>query len=72
MLLNHEGFLAEGASTNVFVVSDGTVRTPPLAAGILAGITREVVLELVAGIGVPLPRGAAPPRGPARPPTRRS
>ena len=54
ILLNLEGFLAEGASTNVFLVSGGTIRTAPLAAGILAGITREVVLELLAGMGVPL------------------
>jgi branched-chain amino acid aminotransferase len=53
LLLNHEGFLAEGASTNLFVVLDGTILTPPLSAGILAGITREVVLELVRGLGVP-------------------
>jgi branched-chain amino acid aminotransferase len=54
ILLNLEGFLAEGASTNVFLVSGGTVKTAPLAAGILAGITREVVLELLGGMGVPL------------------
>jgi branched-chain amino acid aminotransferase len=54
LLLNQEGCLAEGASTNVFLVSGGTVRTTPLAAGILAGITREVVLELLDGMGVPL------------------
>jgi branched-chain amino acid aminotransferase len=54
VLLNHEGFLAEGASTNVFLVTGGVVRTAPLGAGILAGITREVVLELLAGMSVPL------------------
>jgi branched-chain amino acid aminotransferase len=53
LLLNHEGFLAEGASTNLFVVLDGTILTPPLSAGILAGITREVVLELIRGLGLP-------------------
>jgi branched-chain amino acid aminotransferase len=53
LLLNHEGFLAEGASTNLFIVWEGTFFTPPLSAGILAGITREVVLELVASLGLP-------------------
>ena len=53
VLLNHEGFLAEGASTNVFMVRDGAVLTAPLAAGILAGITREVVLELLPTLGIP-------------------
>jgi branched-chain amino acid aminotransferase len=52
LLLNQEGRLAEGASTNVFLVRGGAVTTPPLAAGILAGITREVVLELGAGLGL--------------------
>jgi branched-chain amino acid aminotransferase len=53
VLLNQEGFVAEGASTNVFLVRSGTVATPPLSAGILAGITRELVLELLPGLGVP-------------------
>jgi branched-chain amino acid aminotransferase len=54
VLLNHEGFLAEGASTNVFLARAGTLFTPPLAAGILAGITREVVIGLAAGLGLPV------------------
>jgi branched-chain amino acid aminotransferase len=53
LLLNHDGFLAEGASTNVFVGRGGTLLTPPLSAGILAGITREIVLELLASLGIP-------------------
>ena len=53
MLLNLDGFVAEGASTNVFVVKDGTLRTPPLSAGLLAGITRQVVLELAASLDIP-------------------
>jgi branched-chain amino acid aminotransferase len=54
LLLNHAGDVAEGASTNVFVVRAGVVATPPLDAGILAGITREVVLELGRGLGLPM------------------
>jgi len=53
LLLNHDGFLAEGASTNVFIVLEGALLTPPLSAGILAGITREIVLELAASLGTP-------------------
>jgi len=53
LLLNHEGYLAEGASTNLFVVVDGSFLTPPLSAGILPGITRAVVLELIDGLGLP-------------------
>jgi branched-chain amino acid aminotransferase len=53
VLLNQEGFVAEGASTNVFLARDGSVLTPPLSAGILAGITREIVLELLPTLGIP-------------------
>ena len=52
VLLNHAGEVAEGASTNVFVVRSGAVTTPPLDAGILAGITRDVVLELARRLGL--------------------
>ncbi|HEY5906635.1 MAG TPA: aminotransferase class IV [Vicinamibacteria bacterium] len=45
ILLNQDGLVAEGASTNVFLVNGDVVVTPPLSAGILHGITREVVLE---------------------------
>jgi branched-chain amino acid aminotransferase len=48
VLLNQAGEVAEGASTNVWIVRAGEVVTPPLTVGILAGITREVVLELAA------------------------
>ncbi|GAC1540053.1 MAG: aminodeoxychorismate lyase [Acidimicrobiales bacterium] len=39
------GELCEGTGTNVFVVMDGRVLTPPLASGCLAGVTRQLVLE---------------------------
>ena len=39
--------LCEGTGTNVFLVADGRLCTPSLAAGCLAGITRELVLEAV-------------------------
>lgn len=42
---NTRGELCEATGSNVFVVIDGTVRTPPLDSGCLAGITRELVLE---------------------------
>jgi branched-chain amino acid aminotransferase len=52
LMLNAEGDLAEGASSNVFLVRGARVFTPPLAAGILSGITRQVVLELLPGLGI--------------------
>ena len=42
---NTIGNLCEGTGTNVFCVFDGTVVTPPLSAGCLAGVTRDLVIE---------------------------
>lgn len=61
ILLNQEGQVAEGASTNVFLVKDGITVTPPLDAGILQGITRELVLELAREDGVPIREAAVSP-----------
>jgi branched-chain amino acid aminotransferase len=52
ILLNPEGLLAEGATSNLFVVRDGRLRTPDLGAGLLAGITRAAVLEAARGGGL--------------------
>lgn len=46
---NVSGNLCEGTGSNVFVVLDGRLLTPPLSAGPLAGITRELVLEWFGG-----------------------
>ena len=46
LLTNTQGRLCEGTGTNVFLVVDGQLVTPPLSSGCLAGITRELVLEL--------------------------
>jgi branched-chain amino acid aminotransferase len=51
---NHRGEVSEGSSTNIFIVRNGTVLTPPLDAGLLSGITRGLVLELGPGIGLPM------------------
>ena len=50
---NYRGEIAECAQSNLFIVSKGVLKTPPLDAGLLAGITRAFVLECAAGIGVP-------------------
>ncbi|MGB9357220.1 MAG: branched-chain amino acid transaminase [Acidimicrobiia bacterium] len=47
LMLNTEGFVAEGSGENLFVVRDGVVRTPPVTAGVLDGITRESVITLL-------------------------
>ena len=52
LLANTSGRLCEGTGTNVVVDVDGVLVTPPLSAGCLAGITRELVLELAPTAGV--------------------
>jgi len=51
-LLMRDGVIMEGAATNFFGVIDGMVRTHPKTNNILPGITREVVLELAAELGI--------------------
>lgn len=50
---NTRGTLCEATGSNVFLVSDGSVRTPPEDAGCLLGVTRALVLELCATLGIP-------------------
>lgn len=45
ILANTRGELCEGTGTNIFVIIDGQVFTPPLTSGCLAGVTRELILE---------------------------
>jgi D-alanine transaminase len=47
-----DGIMIEGASSNTFAVVGGVLRTHPASHRILAGITREVVLELAAELGI--------------------
>jgi D-alanine transaminase len=51
-LLMRDGVIMEGAATNFFGIVDGIVRTHPRTNNILPGITREVVLELAAELGI--------------------
>ncbi|MCL2330616.1 MAG: branched-chain-amino-acid transaminase [Phycisphaerae bacterium] len=53
IMYNHLGYVAECTGDNIFLVRDGVVQTPPITAGILEGITRDFVLELVAKRGLP-------------------
>jgi D-alanine transaminase len=48
ILINRDGFVTEGAASNLFAVIDGVLLTPPKSNQILAGITRDVILELAA------------------------
>ena len=52
-LLHHHGYLTEGARSNLFVVQQGQLFTPP-AAGVLSGITRDVVLQVMQPTAYPI------------------
>lgn len=54
LMLDLHGQLCEGASSNFFAVIGGRLCTPPRSAGILAGITRGVLLKLASGHGIPV------------------
>ena len=49
LMLNHKGEVAECTGDNIFLVKHGVLRTPPLDAGILEGVTRNAVIELARG-----------------------
>jgi branched-chain amino acid aminotransferase len=55
LFANTRDELCEGTGTNVFVVVDGRLLTPPLSSGCLAGITRELVLECTDAVEETLP-----------------
>jgi len=54
IMLNAEGYVCECSADNLFLVRRGEVWTPPAFLGILKGITREAVIELARGLGLPL------------------
>ena len=47
IMLNNKGNVAEGSAENIFVVKNGIIKTPPLDADILNGITRDSVIQLI-------------------------
>lgn len=53
LLLDVEGYVAEGSGENFFIVRNGQIHTPDLTSA-LDGITRQTVMELAADIGVPV------------------
>jgi branched-chain amino acid aminotransferase len=54
LIVDAHGQLLEGASSNVFLVERGRLLTPPVEAGILAGITRAHLLMLADELGIPV------------------
>ncbi len=47
LMLNTDGFVAEGSGENLFLVRDGVVHTPSLSSGVLEGLTRDAVITLL-------------------------
>jgi branched-chain amino acid aminotransferase len=52
LMLDPQGYVAEGTGENVFVAKHGVVRTPPTSSAILAGITRDTAIQLLREHGV--------------------
>jgi len=61
LLCDADGHVAEGATSNVFAVRDGTLYTPALDGPVLPGVTRDTVLELADDAGVPVETGPLSP-----------
>jgi branched-chain amino acid aminotransferase group I len=57
LILNDDGYIAEGGGCNIFFARDGRLITPALNSGILPGVTRDVVMELAAGLGIETSQG---------------
>jgi D-alanine transaminase len=58
LLVAPDGCLLEGASSNVFCVVGGTLRTPPTDTRILPGVTRSAICSIASGLRIPLAEGA--------------
>lgn len=54
IMLNEQGFVAECTGDNLFIVHKGRVYTPAAQQGALKGITRETIMEVVGGLGLPM------------------
>ena len=57
LLLNDDGYIAEGGSSNVFFVRSSRLITPSEGSGILPGITRQVVIELAEELDIAVTEG---------------
>ncbi len=58
---NSRGEVAEGSRSNIFIVRKGGVRTPPLGAGCLPGVTRFVAIDIMKDEGIPVREQAIGP-----------
>lgn len=61
IMLNRNGHLTEGTVSNLFFVSQGRLFTPSSDAGLLKGITRQIILELAQSLDIPTQEGLFTP-----------
>jgi branched-chain amino acid aminotransferase len=54
VMLNEQGYVAECTGDNLFAIKNGTLHTPLISDGALNGITRAVIIELAATLGIPV------------------
>lgn len=54
IMLDPQGYVAEGSGENIFIVRNGQIITPPLSGAILGGITRDSVIQLCAELKLPV------------------
>lgn len=54
IMLDVQGYVAEGSGENIFVVRDGVLYTSPLSSGILNGITRDSIMRIAEDLGIPV------------------
>ncbi len=52
LMLNLDGYVSEGSVDNIFIASDGVLKTPPLTDGLLEGVTRAVIIDVAEAAGI--------------------
>lgn len=57
LLLNEDGYIAEGGSSNIFFIRAGKLVTPTPNSGLITGVTREVIIELADSFGIGVSEG---------------
>lgn len=62
LMLNVDGYLAEGTISNIFFISGGKLKTPSLDCGLLEGVTRSLVMRLTKKLGMLVVQGHFRPR----------
>ncbi len=58
--LDSSGYISEGSGMNVFLVHEGALYTPPLAASVLPGITRNSIIALAEDLKIPVKESVVP------------